>query len=160
MRSFHSRTLTLTNSWPGIRYSSFTISVIELEQRLNSLPYISEAHVLPVMNYEVRELVAAVIRLQTTGLDQKDVSEINLHKIRQDLSSTTEVYKLPALLRILKSEEETPITASGKPLKKKMREMFFQKSSDSKSTHAVPGTEFWESAVDLSFVLNARNSVK
>ncbi|KAJ5523573.1 acetyl-CoA synthetase-like protein [Penicillium frequentans] len=143
-----------------IRYSVFTISVIELEQRLNSLPYISEAHVLPVMNYEVRELVAAVVRLKTMGLDQKNALEVNLQKIRQDLSSTTEIYKLPALLRILNSGEETPITASGKPLKNKMRETFFQKSSDPKRTHAVPGVEFWESAVDLSFVLNARNSAK
>lgn len=152
MRSFYFTTPTLTNSWPGIRYSSFTVSVIELEQRLNSLPYISEAHVLPVMNYEVRELVAAVVRVQTMGLDQEDSSEVNLQRIRQDLSSTTEIYKLPALLRILKSGEETPITASGKPLKNKMREMFFQKSSDPKSTHAVLGVEFWESAVDLSLL--------
>ena len=112
------------------------------------------------MNYEVRELVAAVVRLQAIGPDQKGASEVNLHKIRQDLSSTTEIYKLPALLRILKSGEETPVTASGKPLKNKMREKFFQKSSDPRSTHAVPGVEFWESAVDLSFVLNARNSAK
>ncbi|KAJ5628252.1 Nonribosomal peptide synthetases (NRPS) [Penicillium lividum] len=141
-----------------IRYSAFTISVIELEQRLTSFPYISEAYVLPVMDYDVRELVAAVVRLQIPALDEEGASGVNLDKIRQDLASNTELYKLPALLRTLQSGEETPVTSFGKSLKNQMRETFFHASGGRQNTHAVPGIEFWEKAVDLNFILSVMHS--
>ncbi|KAJ5946138.1 acetyl-CoA synthetase-like protein [Penicillium verhagenii] len=120
-----------------IRFSAFTVSVLEVEQRLLNLPYVTEAHVLPIMDYEARELVAAVIRIKP-GHDG-----INLEKIRSDLSPTTESYKLPRILRILQEEEIVPMTGSEKSGKAQIRERYFKVAGYRPSDYAVPGVEFY-----------------
>ncbi|KAJ5919116.1 acetyl-CoA synthetase-like protein [Penicillium verhagenii] len=116
---------------------SSDLSVLEMEQRLLNLPYVTEAHVLPIMDYEARELVAALIRLEP-GHDG-----INLEKIRADLSPTTESYKLPRVLRILQEGEITPVTGSEKSGKAQIREKYFKVAGYRPSDYAVPGVEFY-----------------
>ncbi|KAJ5375799.1 acetyl-CoA synthetase-like protein [Penicillium concentricum] len=129
-----------------IRFSAFTVSVLEVEERLLKLPYVSEAYVLPVMDYEVRNLIAAVIRVKA------DYTEVNLCKIRDDLSSTTESYKLPRLLRILREKEVAPLTASEKGRKNEMREKYFKVSGYRPNDYFVPGVEFWGNETGSYFI--------
>lgn len=99
--------------------------MLEVETRLLKLPYISEAYVLPIMDYEARQLVAAVIRLKDEV--SNDVrSEVNLRKIRDDLALTTESYKLPRALRVLQEGEKIPMTPSEKVRKNEIREKYFK----------------------------------
>lgn len=128
------------------------------------LPYVSEAYVLPVMDYEVRTLAATVIRLcsphvaRGSGLGDKnpDHLEINLRKIRDDLSSTLELWKLPTLCYILQDGETVPVSGSGKVLKPLMREQFFQVSGYRPADYAVPGVEFWGDSVDLKLFIDSQ----
>ncbi|KAJ5525144.1 AMP-dependent synthetase/ligase [Penicillium frequentans] len=143
-----------------IRYSLYKVTVSEVEKELKALPYISEAYVLPIMDYEVRELVGAIVRLrdssnylgQESGLRNPD---INLCKIRQDLSSKLEIYKLPTILRILRAGEGVPLSVSSKVLKPKLREMYFKLSGYRPKDYSEPGVEFWEKGVDLEYIHNA-----
>lgn len=144
----------------GIRYSLYKVTVSEVEKELKALPYISEAYVLPIMDYEVRELVGAIVRLrdssnhlgQESGLRNPD---INLCKIRQDLSSKLEIYKLPTILRILRAGEGVPLSVSSKVLKPKLREMYFKLSGYRPKDYSEPGVEFWEKGVDLEYIHKA-----
>jgi malonyl-CoA/methylmalonyl-CoA synthetase len=141
---------TLPNLYVGIRFKHFKISIIELEQHLMKLPYVSEAHVLSVLDYECQGLAAALIRLTNSRERQDNIADIDLRKVREDLSLTLELYKLPAFLRILTDEDEVPYTASGKPLKSQMLERYFQISGYCPRNYVVPGVEFWGSRGDLS----------
>jgi malonyl-CoA/methylmalonyl-CoA synthetase len=114
------------------------------------LPYIAEAHVLPVLDYEAQGLAAALVRLQKTDSAEDMRLEVNLLKIRQDLSSKMELYKLPALLRILHNKEELPMTSSGKLLKPQALEKFFHLDGYRPRDYAVEGVEFWGNEVEIS----------
>lgn len=125
------------------------------ETRLLKLPYISEAYVLPIMDYEARELVAAVIRLKDEV--SNDVrSEVNLRKIRDDLALTTESYKLPRVLRVLQEGEKIPMTPSEKARKNEIREKYFKLSGYRPTDYTVPGVEFYRNEVDSNFFANAK----
>jgi len=149
----------LTHLCPGIRYLIHKVSVVEVEKQLKDLPYISEAYVLPIMDYEVVELVGAIVRFRhPNNREQKGKDEnpdIDLCKIRQDLSSVLEMYKLPTMLRILRAEEEVPLSVSSKVLKPQLRQMYFKLSGYRPKDYAVPGVEFWEEGVDLKYIRNA-----
>lgn len=139
-----------TNQQVGVLFTAFKISAIELEERLSELPYVSEACVLSILDHEARELPAAVIRIED-GMD----SQINLRRIRDDLSPTTEIYKLPVMLRILRAGEDLPRTLSGKAMKNKIREKYFQLSGYRPRDYAVPGVEVWDLRIDMKFIQNA-----
>ncbi|KAJ5900253.1 Nonribosomal peptide synthetases (NRPS) [Penicillium subrubescens] len=47
-----------------VQFTAFKISTMELEYRLLALPYVSEACVLSILDYEAGELPAAVIRIK------------------------------------------------------------------------------------------------
>ncbi|KAJ5673503.1 acetyl-CoA synthetase-like protein [Penicillium longicatenatum] len=108
-----------------IRFWHFKIPVLELEERLIQLPYISEAYVLPVLDHEAQGLAAALVRLRGP---HETLQNINLRKIREDLASNMELYKLPALLFILKDGEEVPKSASEKVMKAQALEKYFHLS--------------------------------
>lgn len=114
------------------------------------LPYVSEACVLNVLDYEAQGLATALIRLRKSTLCQEDHSKIDLRKIREDLSSTLELYKLPTMLRILRDGEELPRTDSEKVLKSKALEKFFHLSGYRPRDYCVEGVECWSTLVDTS----------
>lgn len=120
------------------------------------LPYVDEAYILPIMDYEMRELVAAVIRLKESTVNK---NEIDLRRIRDDLSSDMDFYKLPTLLRILGPGDEVPFSSSNKPLKNQIREKFFQVSGYRPKDYAVPGVEFWGNILDWNTVKKSRSSL-
>ncbi|KAJ5726589.1 AMP-dependent synthetase/ligase [Penicillium malachiteum] len=143
------------SSTDWIRFSAFTVSVVELEKRLLELPYVSEAYVLPIMDYEARELVAAVIRLKEPASAQGH-SQVNLAKVRNDLSSNTEPYKLPRLLRVLQEGETIPLTVSEKARKNEIREKYFKISGYRPRDYAVPGVEFYGNETGSQFLADAK----
>lgn len=104
------------------------------------------------MDYEARELVAAVVRPK----DAVSSDEVNLQKIRDDLSLTTEPYKLPWVLRVLQEGETIPMTASEKARKIEIREKFFKLSGYLSKDYAVPGVEFWGGEIDSTFFAKAK----
>ncbi|KAE8413977.1 hypothetical protein BDV36DRAFT_299488 [Aspergillus pseudocaelatus] len=108
----------VSSDW--VRFHEHTISVLELEHCLMDLPYIFEAHVLPVQDREAGGLIAALVEVQKPNETEQDQGNINLRRIREDLAAANLVsHKLPALLRILPKNGEVPRTASGKVLKKR-----------------------------------------
>ena len=145
----------ITKTCSGIRFSAFTVSVLEVEKRLVELPYISEAYVLPIMDYEARELVAAVIRLKKDVVSDKNHPQVNLQKVRDDLSLTTEPYKLPRLLRILGEEDTIPFTASEKARRNEIRIKYFKLSGYRPRDYSVPGVEFCGNETGSQFLASA-----
>ncbi|KAF5857945.1 hypothetical protein ETB97_005012, partial [Aspergillus alliaceus] len=109
----------------GVRFHDYTISVLELEHHLLNLPYISEAHALPVLDAEAGGLVAALVRFSKQDAVGKEDGNIDLRRIRNDLSVNLVSYKPPALLRVLQNEDQVPWTASGKTLKKDCLRKYF-----------------------------------
>lgn len=114
------------------------------------LPYISEAYVLSVLDYENQGLAAALIRLKKAKEAEEMDLNIDLQKIREDLSLTLELYKLPAFLRILQADDEVPQTGSGKPLKKAILGKYFQISGYRDRDYAVHGVEIWSDRTDTT----------
>jgi hypothetical protein len=150
VRSIHRSKMAYTHKSLGVQFTAFKISTMELEDRLLALPYVSEACVLSILDYEAGELPAAVIRIKD-GVE----CEITLRKVRDDLSPTTELYKLPAVLRILAAGEELPRTLSGKAMKNQIRQKYFQLSGFRPRNYAVSGVELWDGQIDLKFIQNA-----
>jgi malonyl-CoA/methylmalonyl-CoA synthetase len=130
--------------------------VIELEKHLIDLPYIAEAYVLPVMDFEARELVAAVVRLENKVTSDESHPEVNLYKIREDLSSIVEPYKLPRLLRVLQEGETIPLTSSDKARKNEIRQQYFKLSGYRPRDYAVPGVEFFGNETGSQFLVEAK----
>lgn len=129
----------------GVRFHEYTIHVTELEQRLMDLPYISEAHVLPVRDHEAGGLVAALLRVR------KQYHNISLQKIRADLApNNVAAYKLPVLLRVLQKDESVPLTASGKTVKRESLWKYFDISEYMPENYSVEGVEYWGNKLDLA----------
>lgn len=114
------------------------------------LPYISEAHVLPVLDHESGGLVAALVRLRKQTVNQVH-GDITLRHIREDLAARNMVsYKLPTLLRVLRDDEQVPLTASGKALKKESLRKYFNISGYLPDQYAADGVEYWGNKLDTA----------
>ncbi|KJZ72286.1 hypothetical protein HIM_08327 [Hirsutella minnesotensis 3608] len=122
------------------------IPALRVETALTDLPYISDAHVLGVPDHEARELCGAVVRLRK-GADQSSGS-VSLARIRDDLSGSLPTYMLPLLLHILGDDEQVPHTVSQKPIKRRMRKMFFGVDDFWSPELPSPGVEFWDDFSD------------
>ena len=71
------------------------------------------------------------------------MSEIDLQKIRNDLAPTMGKHKLPALLKIMKADEQVPRTVSQKVMKTEALERFFGIVGYRPPNYRVEGVEFW-----------------
>lgn len=137
--------IRLTNQ-TVVRFHEYTISIPELERQLLDLPYITEAHVLPVKDHGAGGLVAALVRLQ-----KQEGDSITLKRIRDDLAATNLAsYKLPTLLRVLRNEEQVPLTPSEKVLKRECLRKFFHISEYIPDPYAVEGVEYCGNQLDLA----------
>ncbi|RAQ62268.1 AMP-binding enzyme [Aspergillus flavus] len=97
---------------------------LHVESCLSSLPYIEEAHILPVADARCDNRVAALVRLR------QDHTCVTLQSIRKDLSTMLPVYQMPTLLRILGKGDEVPRTFSEKVAMKKTVERFFPRCNN------------------------------
>ncbi|KAJ5598163.1 hypothetical protein N7537_008247 [Penicillium hordei] len=126
-----------------VKIQEHMVSVLDLEQHLLDLPYVSEAYVLPILDHESGGQLAALIRLPK----QERLGEsgsINLRMIRGDLTARGLVpYRLPTMLRILHEEEQVPQTASDKVLKKECLRKYFNIFAGSPYQYPAEGVEYW-----------------
>lgn len=133
----------------GIRFHGFKIPVLELEQRLMALPYVSEAYILPVQDHDAGGLAAALIRLQKHKTTKTEYGDIDLRRIRNDLAATKMASsKFPALLRILRDDEQIPSTISSKALKQECLRKYFNISGYLPDQYSVDGVEYWGNKLD------------
>ncbi|KAK0756399.1 hypothetical protein N5P37_011051 [Trichoderma harzianum] len=133
-----------------LRFHEYTISVLELEQRLVDLPYVCEAHILPVRDHHAGGLAAALVRLCKQDADE-ETHNITLRTIREDLASAGVVsYKLPTLLRIIPDGEQVPHTASGKAQKKEALQKYFNIVGHMQDAYEHEGVEYWGNKLDLA----------
>ena len=134
----------------GVRFHEYTISVLELEQRLMDLPYVCEAHVLPVRDHHAGGLAAALVRFGKQDADE-EARDITLRTIREDLSSAGLVsYKLPTLLRVIQDGEQVPHTASGKAQKTEALRRYFNIVGYLPDQYEHGGVEYWGNKLDLA----------
>ncbi|KAE8133645.1 hypothetical protein BDV38DRAFT_286545 [Aspergillus pseudotamarii] len=68
-----------------VQFHEYTISILELERYFMDLPYISEAHVLPVPDREAGWLVAALVEVQKPNATEQDHGNISLRRIHEGL---------------------------------------------------------------------------
>jgi malonyl-CoA/methylmalonyl-CoA synthetase len=129
---------------PDVFFHGYRISSLRVENCLTDLPYVADAYVVGVPDHEAKELCGAFIRLAKGTLPQE---QVNLAKIRADLSSTLSTYMLPTLLRIMKDGEEVPRTTSQKPIKKRIVKEFFAADCWS-ADEPTPGVESWGNQPD------------
>ncbi|KAL7905876.1 acyl-CoA synthetase-like protein [Trichoderma velutinum] len=133
-----------------LRFHEYTISVLELEQHLVDLPYVCEAHILPVRDNHAGGLAAALIRLRKQDADE-EAHNITLRTIREDLAGAGVVsYKLPTLLRIIPEGEQVPHTASGKAQKTEALRKYFNITGCLPDGYSHEGVEYWGNKLDLA----------
>ncbi|KAI9367680.1 hypothetical protein BJX61DRAFT_551183 [Aspergillus egyptiacus] len=108
-----------------IPYYSLRVPVHEVEARLVDLPYICEAYVVSA-TFQYKEHIAALVRLTPATMPATtSTTTISLEQVRSDLQEKLQRYKLPTLLRVLQAHERVPETRTGKPIRKKIQEVFF-----------------------------------
>ncbi|RHZ55716.1 hypothetical protein CDV55_101781 [Aspergillus turcosus] len=101
---------------------SLQIPAFEIAEKLEDLPYVAEAHVLPVPDPVTRFRIAALIRIRK-GFQPTD--SLTLMQLRDDLAGSLPVYKLPTLMRQLADHEMVPKNASDKVALHKCVGMYF-----------------------------------
>ncbi|PSK57934.1 hypothetical protein B9Z65_9136 [Elsinoe australis] len=101
-----------------IKSGGYKISALDVEREILSLPYIQEVMVVGVEDEEFGQRVAAVVVL-------REVKQISLEQLRQDLKARLAGYKMPTLLRLL--DGELPKSGTGKVVKKTLGPQFFPK---------------------------------
>ncbi|KAK2794908.1 hypothetical protein FQN50_009832 [Emmonsiellopsis sp. PD_5] len=133
-----------------VLFDSKRVSILEVEQRLMCLPYLSEACVLAAPYRATKEVVAAVVRPaweeEKNSVDYgepKARCDITLERIRSDLSVSLAKYKLPAMLRVLQRDEEIPRTVSQKPVRRKVLEQYFKISGYIAADYEEQGVQMW-----------------
>ncbi|KAK2769728.1 hypothetical protein FQN53_005948 [Emmonsiellopsis sp. PD_33] len=131
-------------------FDSERVSILEVEQRLMCLPYLSEACVLAAPYRATREVVAAVVRPsweeEKNSVDYREPKarcDITLERIRSDLSVSLAKYKLPAMLRVLQHDEDIPRTVSEKPVRRKVLEQYFKISGYIPADYEEQGVQMW-----------------
>ncbi|KAL7928917.1 acyl-CoA synthetase-like protein [Trichoderma chlorosporum] len=138
----------MSSDW--LRFHEYTISVLELEQHLVNLPYISEAHVLTVRDHHAGGLAAALVRICKQNANEEE-RNINLQTIREDLANAGVVsYKLPTLLRLIPDGEQVPQTASGKAQKREALRKYFGIVEHLPDQYEHEGVEYWGNKLDLA----------
>ncbi|KAK6813822.1 hypothetical protein RU639_010181 [Aspergillus parasiticus] len=126
-----------------INCSSVKIPVLHVEAALSRLPYISEAHVLPVADPRTGSRVAALVRCR-----EEHMSSLTLHSLREDLCSYLPLVQLPTVLRVLCEGEEVPRTVSDKMIRGEAKQMFFPQKADPSLSDLPTQVQFCDFKLD------------
>lgn len=111
--------LEVTDNLEVFKFYTYKVPRLHVENRLLTLPYVTEGYVMPVEDPTCDTRVAALVRI-----DDK-TANVDLERIRIDLSADLPAYQLPTILRILKDDETVPRTWSEKTAMKKAIQLFF-----------------------------------
>lgn len=116
----------------------------EIESALLSLPYISNAIVLPVDDEECQERAAAILQINPSFKSRQP----DLETLRKDLTAKTGLmlFKLPTVVYWLHEGQEVSLTANGKVQKKDARKKFFGdgwRCKEGVEVLDLKGMEYW-----------------
>ncbi|PMD21337.1 acetyl-CoA synthetase-like protein [Hyaloscypha hepaticicola] len=122
----------------------FTLHAGEIESALLSLPYISNAIVLPVEDEECQERAAAILQINPSFKSRQP----DLETLRKDLTAKTGLmlFKLPTVVYWLHEGQEVSVTANGKVQKKDARKKFFGdgwRCKEGVEVLDLKGMEYW-----------------
>lgn len=95
--------------------------IIELETRLNEVPAVVEAFVVPVPDENFGFRVGVLIHFDSKKADQA----LSLQYIRSQLSENVPMFMMPTALRALAPDDTVPRTSSGKLIRKAAAEKYF-----------------------------------
>ncbi|KAJ5114935.1 hypothetical protein NUU61_000694, partial [Penicillium alfredii] len=132
-----------------IRSHGWKIYALEVENALSQMDSVVQAIVLGVPDSHAGQRVAALLVYRVR--DKGRASEFDFSQLRETLAIQhgLQAYKLPTMLRILEPSDKVAVTVSGKPMKTRIRDMFFNEKAvacgevqvwDSKSEEGVVGT--------------------
>jgi malonyl-CoA/methylmalonyl-CoA synthetase len=116
----------------------------EIESALLSLPYISNAIVLPVEDEECQERAAAILQINPSFKSRQP----DLETLRKDLTAKTGLmlFKLPTVVYWLHEGQEVSVTANGKVQKKDARKKLFGdgwRCKEGVEVLDLKGMEYW-----------------
>ncbi|KAL4964047.1 class I adenylate-forming enzyme family protein [Aspergillus stella-maris] len=139
-----------------IRFNGYKVHSGPLEDALRSHPHITQAFVLGVPDSLYGERITAIL-LQKNTPDGEIIQDMTLASLRYWLAVENNpqqpAFKLPGLLKVIPSSEFRGLTDSGKPSKKKIREIYFSEEELEKSDVQVwdfeteehyPGDRAWD----------------
>jgi malonyl-CoA/methylmalonyl-CoA synthetase len=113
-----------------IKSGGYKISALDIERELLALPYIGEAMVVGVPDLEFGQRVGAVVSLRDDDIAQqfyrdnhRSPERLDLDDLRADARHRLAGYKLPTLLRVIKTE--LPKSGTGKVVKKILGPQYF-----------------------------------
>ncbi|KAJ5907796.1 hypothetical protein N7495_000478 [Penicillium taxi] len=104
-----------------IKFRGYRVPVIELETRLNEVPAVIEAYVVPIPDENYGYRVGALIHFDIKKAD--DV--LDMQYIRSQLSDRVPMFMMPTALRVLAPGDSVPRTVSGKLIRKSAAEKYF-----------------------------------
>ncbi|KAF4213868.1 hypothetical protein CNMCM5878_009930 [Aspergillus fumigatiaffinis] len=108
-----------------IRFLGWKLNAPEIEEALCRHPQVSRAYVIGVADHKTDQRVAAlIIKTESTGDDSSSMQLANLRRwlaIDQGLP----FFKLPTMLRVIPRNHPVPTTATGKPAKREIHDVFF-----------------------------------
>lgn len=127
-----------------IGYHAYKVSILEVETALANLPYIAEAHIVSIPDYDAKELIGAIVRIKDPAINHNDAaaSDRYLDRIRTDLSHILAPYKLPVLVRYLTEDEQVPRTHSSKVIKRGLVQTFLGIDGLITPDYVWPRTEY------------------
>ncbi|KAB8208433.1 hypothetical protein BDV34DRAFT_190277 [Aspergillus parasiticus] len=107
-----------------IRFSGWKILAPEVESELAKHPFVSEAIVVGIQDTSAGQLVAALVVIND---DTPEGNSLDLSAVRRWLAVERQMnaYKLPTVLRLVRKNQELPMTLSGKFIKRRIRDSFF-----------------------------------
>lgn len=126
-----------------IRFCGWKILAPEVESELAKHPFISEAIVLGIQDTSAGQLVAALVVIND---DTPEGNSLELSAVRRWLAVERQMnaYKLPTVLRLVTKNQELPMTLSGKFIKRRIRDIFFNQEelkSDRVQVHDLSTNE-------------------
>ncbi|KAK6544053.1 hypothetical protein TWF694_000766 [Orbilia ellipsospora] len=95
-------------------------------------------------------LVAALVRISSHNAGVNNPETINLQKIRDHLAKEMDLYKLQILLRILKDEDQIPLTDSGKAIKREMLQRYFHITDYMPQEYTTENVEYCGKQIDVA----------
>lgn len=120
----------LNESSAVIRLGTWKMYTPDIEADISTHPLVSEAIVLGVPDPVYGEQVAVLLVLcKGHGLchDRDSIPELRLPNLRSWLTLEKKVppFRQPSMLRVVTSRDEVPTTETMKPIKAKIREIYF-----------------------------------
>lgn len=127
-----------------LHFWGFTLHTGEIESALLSLPYISQATVLPLEDKEYQERAAAILQIKPSFKSNQP----DLNTLRNNLTELTGLFlfKQPTVVYWLQEGEEIPMTANGKISKRDAQKKFFGdrwRCKEKVEVLDLKGMEYW-----------------